>query len=176
MNLAQRILEMTQESELKTVEWIFRAIEKTQSVDIWAEVTIRATSRFGASQSRDKIYATPYIKAEVIEELIGTQVYNAAMYFIYKGASRIMRTEIITDSVKKDYDSKRASLQKKIQTLAASNEITELTSVEVESDGKLGCFAILDNGDKIQIYTITAGGYNIQKFHFRGLAKRLLRK
>lgn len=174
MKLEQTILEMTQELESKTVEWIYRAIEKTRENDsnIYPETNRRLDEKYGKAHSRDKVFATPAIKAQVIEELIGTNVYNIAMTFIYKGASRNLRNEIIIEAVKKDYDSKRKALQTKIEKLAGTNEIVEISSIDNEGD-KLSCFAYLDDGSKIQIYTIPAGGWNIQKFHFRGLAKRL---
>lgn len=179
MNLAQKILEMTQDAETQTIEWIFQAIDKCIETDdskIYAEVKIRLDAQYGTVQSRDKIFATPYVKSQVIEELIGTHVYNAGTYFQQRGVRRNLRAEMVTDSVRKDYDAKRKSLQTKIQTLAGSNEIVSLSEVSVEFDSKLGCYATLDNDDRIQIYTIIAGGWNIQKFHFRGLAKRLQSK
>ena len=178
LDLTQKILEMTQDTEAKTVEWIFNAIDKVLAVDIHEKIHEIMLEKFGSTPKRDNnyVYARDRIRNQVIDELIGANIYSAGMYYVQRGYNRNRKPEKIINDVKKDYDTKRKSLETKVIKLAGDNAIINLSNVTVESDGKLGCTAILDNNDRIEIYAIPAGGWNIQKFHFRGLAKRIKAK
>jgi hypothetical protein len=58
----------------------------------------------------------------------------------------------------------------------SGSSIKEIKEITAEVNGTLGTWVILENGDKIIIEVITAGGWNIQKFHFRGLCKLIKSK
>jgi len=176
-NLDEVILEMTQKIEEDSIEWIFQAIDKVIDFEpkLYPLTHKRLDEVYGKEHSRDKVYATTYIKNQIIEEHIGGNVYSCGLYFIQRGVRRGQREEIVINDVAKDFKAKRENLKNKILKLANGDEIIEISNVSTEC-GKLGCFAHLSNGDRIEIYTIFAGGWNIQKFHFRGLAKRIIKK
>ena len=174
-DLDQKIYNLTRPTELLTIEWVFKAIEKVRenTEEIHAETKRRLDKRYGAAHSRDKTYALPGIQKDVINDLVGENMYNVGLYYMQRGVSRTSRADTVTKDVEKDYNAKRLQLKSKILKLANNEKITEFSSITPEAGGKLGCDATLELGDIIQIYSIQAGGWNIQKFHFRGLAKRL---
>lgn len=172
--LDQKIYNLTRPTELLTIEWIFKAIEKVHGniEEIHTETKRRLDKRYGTAYSRDKTYALPGVQKDVIDDLVGENIYNVGLYYMHRGVSRTSRADTVTKDVEKDYNAKRNQLKNKILKLANNEKITEFSHVSTEQDGKLGCYATLESGDIIQIYSIQAGGWNIQKFHFRGLAKR----
>lgn len=168
------ILEMTKETQELTVEWVFRAIEKTRELDetIWERVEAIAQERY-PDDRKSRIWAIPSIRKEIIENEIGSNVYNVGMYFIQRGSNRNLRSEIVIDSVEKDFKAKRTSLKNKILKMLekSGSSIKEIKEITTEVNGTFGTWIILENGDYIVVEVITAGGWNIQKFHFRGLCK-----
>ena len=172
-NLDNIILEMTKETQELTVEWCFQAIEKTRELDetIWGRAEAIAQERY-PDDRKSRIWAIPNIRKEIIEE-IGSNVYNVGMYFIQRGSNRNLRSEIVIDSVEKDFKTKRTSLKNKILKMLekSGSSIKEIKEITAEVNGTLGTTIILENGDYIVVEVITAGGWNIQKFHFRGLCK-----
>lgn len=173
-NLDKIILEMTRETQELTVEWVFRAIEKTRELDetIWERSDAIALERF-PDDRRARVWAGPTIRKEIIEHEIGSNVYNVGTYFIQRGSNRNREPERVIDSVEKDFKAKRASLKNKILKMLdkSGSFIKEIKEITSEVDGNLGAIIVLENDDKIIIEVITAGGWNIQKFHFRGLCK-----
>ena len=73
------------------------------------------------------------IKAEIIENEIGSNVYNVGMYFLQRGITRKRNPEKVIESVEKDFKSKRSSLKNKILKMleksgSSIKEIKEITS------------------------------------------------
>lgn len=173
-NLDNIILEMTRETQELTVEWVFRAIERTKELDetLYQRAEELALERF-PDDRRERVYAFPYCKSEIIENEIGSNVYNVGTYFIQRGSNRNLRSEIVIDNVAKDFKAKRASLKNKILKMLekSGSSIKEIKEITSEINGTFGTTIVLENADKIIIEVITAGGWNIQKFHFRGLCK-----
>ena len=58
----------------------------------------------------------------------------------------------------------------------SGSSIREIKEITAEVNGTLGTIIVLENADKIIVEVITAGGWNIQKFHFRGLCKLIKAK
>lgn len=173
-NLDKIILEMTRETQELTVEWVFRAIEKTRELyeTIYERAEAIALERF-PDDRRARVWAGPTIRKEIIENEIGSNVYNVGTYFIQRGSNRNREPERVIDSVEKDFKAKRASLKNKIIKMLekSGSSIKEIREITAEVNGTLGTWVILENGDYIVVEVITAGGWNIQKFHFRGLCK-----
>ena len=178
-NLDKTIFEMTKDIQDKTTEWVFDAIDKTNELNItlYRRAEELANIRY-PNDRRERIYAFPSCKLELIEKEIGTNTYNTGMYFIQRGASRTLRTDIILNNIEKDYSKKRTSLKNKIlkQIEKSGSNIKEILNIKLEDNGTLGTKIILENNDKIIIEVITAGGYNIQCYHFRGLVKLIKNK
>jgi len=173
-NLENIIYDMTKESEELTIEWVYKAIEKTKN-NIQAvrdETNARLDKKYGPNHSRDKVFAVPGVHKEVISELVGENIYAAGNYYLQRGVSRTLRSSVVVNDVAKDYKSKRETLKNKIIKLSNKEDIVGFSKIQ-QQNGKFECTATLESGDRIEIYSITAGGWNIQKFHFRGLAKRL---
>ena len=173
-NLDKIILEMTRETQELTVEWVFRAIEKTRELyeTIYERAEAIALERF-PDDRRARVWAGPTIRKEIIENEIGSNVYNVGTYFIQRGSNRNREPERVIDSVEKDFKAKRASLKNKIIKMLekSGSSIKEIREITAEVNGTLGTWVILENGDYIVVEVITVGGWNIQKFHFRGLCK-----
>ncbi len=178
-NLDNIILEMTKETQELTVEWVFRAIEKTRELDstLWDKIEATAQERFPDDRSKRNSMVWS-IKAEIIENEIGSNVYNVGMYFIQRGSNRNLRSEIVIDSVEKDFKAKRASLKNKILKMLekSGSSVKEIKEITTEVNGTFGTWIILENGDYIVVEVVQAGGWNIQKFHFRGLCKLIKSK
>ena len=178
-NLDNIILEMTKETQKLTIEWCFQAIEKTKELNntLYSRAEALALERF-PEDKRERIYAFPCCKNEIIEEEIGTNVYNVGNYFIQRGSNRNLRSEIVLQYVEKDFKAKRASLKNKILKMLekSGSSIREIKEITAEVNGTLGTIIVLENADKIIVEVITAGGWNIQKFHFRGLCKLIKAK
>lgn len=175
MKLEKVIYNMTKQIELDTIEWVFRAIEKTRKEvpNVRKEVKKRLNEQYGEKQTRDKIYAQSSVFKQVVDEFIGENVFKVGQFYIDRGVNRDSRSDRVVYDVNKDYDNKREVLKRKILKLTNNEKIIKFNNIDVESDGKLGCSIVLESKDTIKIHTITAGGWNIQKFHFRGLAKRI---
>lgn len=178
-NLDNIILEMTKETQELTVEWCFKAIEKTKELNetLYSRAEALAHKRFPEDR-RERIYAFPYCKNEIIENEIGSNVYNVGTYFIQRGSNRNLRSEIVLEYVEKDFKAKRASLKNKILKMLekSGSSILEIKEITAEVNGTLGTIIVLENADKIIVEVIQAGGWNIQKFHFRGLCKLIKAK
>ena len=178
-NLDNIILEMTKETQKLTIEWCFQAIEKTKELNntLYSRAEALALERF-PEDKRERIYAFPCCKNEIIEEEIGTNVYNVGNYFIQRGSNRNLRSEIVLQYIEKDFKAKRASLKNKILKMLekSGSSIREIKEITAEVNGTLGTIIVLENADKIIVEVITAGGWNIQKFHFRGLCKLIKAK
>lgn len=168
------ILEMTKEIQELTIEWCFRAIEKTRDVQetIYERSDEIAFERF-PDDRRARVWAGPSIRKEIIEEEIGSNVYNVGTYLIHRGVNRDLRSEIVLEYVEKDFKTKRSNLKNKILKMLdkSGSSIREIKEITSEVNGALGTIIVLENADKIIIEVIQAGGWNIQKFHFRGLCK-----
>lgn len=171
--LNETLVEMTQNIKENTIEWIYIAIDKTKELNKTLDDKIKAKldEVYGKEHSREKVYAYTNIKYQIINEEIGENVYTVGTYYIQRGANRTSNVKVIKD-VNKDFDKKIKSLENKILKLANNDNIKEISNIWTEIDGRLGVNVILDCGDSILINVIEAGGWNIQKFHFRGLAKR----
>ena len=173
------ILEMSKETEALTVEWVFRAIEKTQELNetLYQRAEELALERFPEDR-RERIYAFPSCKAEIIENEIGSNVYNVGMHFIQRGINRERNPEKVIDSVEKDFKAKRNTLKNKILKMLekSGSSIKEIKEITSEVNGTFGTRIVLESGDYIVVEVITAGGWNIQKFHFRGLCKLIKQK
>ena len=178
-NLDKIILEMTKETQELTVEWCFQAIEKTRDIQetIYERSDAIALERF-PDDRKARVWAGPSIRKEIIEEEIGTNVYNVGNYFIQRGSNRNLRSEIVLQYVEKDFKAKRASLKNKILKMLekSGSSIREIKEITAEVNGTLGTIIVLENADKIIVEVIQAGGWNIQKFHFRGLCKLIKAK
>lgn len=173
-NLDKVILEMTKEIEEMTIEWIFQAINKTLEIDsIRFKIVEQRLLEKYPNDRRARVYAQPNEMKDYIDETIGLNVFTVGNFYKERGVRRGSREEVVLKDVAKEYEAKRRNLKNKILKLAGDDKITEISSIVLESDSKLGCTAYLDCGDKIEIFTVEAGGWNIQKFHFRGLAKRI---
>ena len=157
-----------------TVEWCFQAIEKTKELNntLYSRAEALALERF-PEDKRQRIYAFPYCKNEIIEKEISSNVYNVGNYFIQRGSNRNLRSEIVLLYIEKDFNTKRASLKNKILKMLEKSEssIREIKEITAEVNGTLGTIIVLENADKIIVEVIQAGGWNIQKFPFRGLCK-----
>lgn len=178
-NLDKIILEMTKETQELTVEWCFKAIEKTRDIQetIYERSDAIALERF-PDDRKARVWAGPSIRKEIIEEEIGTNVYNVGNYFIQRGSNRNLRSEIVLQYVEKDFKAKRVSLKNKILKMLekSGSSIREIKEITAEVNGTLGTIIVLENADKIVVEVIQAGGWNIQKFHFRGLCKLIKAK
>ena len=174
LDLNNIILEMTIETQKLTVEWTFRAIEKTKELNntLYSRAEALALERF-PEDKRERIYAFPYCKNEIIEKEIGSNVYNIGTYFIQRCSNRNLRPELIITTVEKDFKAKRKSLKNKIIKMLekSGSSIREIKEITSEVNGILGTIIVLENADKIVVEVVQAGGWNIQKFHFRGLCK-----
>lgn len=172
-DLDKVILEMTKDSEELTINWVFDAIEKTRTLSetMYEEVDAILKSKY--SDRKERVYAHPSELKRFIDEKIGYEVYNIGKFYQQRGVRKGLREEIVLDDVAKDYKRKRESLKNKILKLANGEDISSISEINTSLDSSFECFATLSSGDLIKIYTIVAGGYNIQKFHFRGLAKRI---
>ena len=173
-NLDNIILEMTKETQKLTIEWCFQAIEKTKELNetLYSKAEALALERF-PEDKRERIYAFPCCKNEIIEKEMGSNTYNVGTYFIQRGCYRDRNSERITNEVEKDFKAKRTSLKNKILKMLekSGNSIREIKEITAEVNGTLGTIIVLENADKIIVEVIQAGGWNIQKFHFRGLCK-----
>lgn len=105
-------------------------------------------------------------------------MYNVGNYFIQRGSNRNLRSEIVLQYVEKDFKAKRSSLKNKILKMLekSGSSIREIKEITAEVNGTLGTIIVLENNDKIIVEVIRAGGWNIQKFHFRGLCKLIKAK
>lgn len=168
------IYRMTVEIEKLSVEWIFRAIDvvKEKYGLIYPEARRRLDLQYGQGKSKEKTYVHPKMLNIVIDELVGINIYNAGQYYIQRGISRNKNAEVVVLDTAKEYTKKRSTLKKRIVALVDGESIRKVSQVTKEIDGRLGCLVFLESGDTIEISTITAGGWNVQKFHFRGIAKR----
>lgn len=52
-------------------------------------------------------------------------------------------------------------------------EVIDIQNLHVSKDGSINCTIINKNGEKFRVQTAGAGGYNIQKFHFRVLVNKI---
>lgn len=172
--LNETLVEMTQNIKENTIEWIYRAIDKTKELNKTLDEKIKAKldEVYGKENSREKVYAYTNIKYQIITEEIDKNTYTIGTYYIQRGVNRTSNSVKVIEDVNKDFDKKIKSLENKILKLANKDNIKEISNVWVEIDGRLGVNVILDCNDTILINVIEAGGWNIQKFHFRGIAKR----
>lgn len=165
---------MTKEIQELTVEWCFRAIERTKELNetLYQRAEELALKRFPEDR-RERIYAFTSCKAEIIENEVGSNIYSVGTYFIQRGSNRNLKSEIVIESVEKDFKAKRGNLKNKILKMLekSGSSIKEIKEITSEVNGTFGTTIILENGDYIVVEVITAGGWNIQKFHFRGLCK-----
>lgn len=175
IDLEKVLVDMTKDIEENTFKWTKKAIEDQMEIDktLYQEVEKLLDIKYGKEHSREKVYAMPNVKWQYIDDVMGADRYKEAQYFTDRGYNK--SDSKIKEVIKKDYDKKRKSLLTKIEKLQGNNKILEITNITKEIDGKLGCYVILDNNTRIEVKTISAGGWNIQKFHFRGTAKLLKR-
>ena len=173
------ILELTKEIQEKTVEWVFQAIEKTREIEItlYQKSDEIALERY-PNDRRERIWAGPSIRKQIIEETIGANTYNVGKYYMQRGVNRNSRAAKVLDDVQKDFDKKRASLKNKILKSVdkCNSEIKEISEIYPLDNNTLGAEILLENNDKIIISVICAGGYNIQCFHYRSNIKIIKHK
>lgn len=174
MLIEETILQMTEDIEKDALEWTFQAIDKTIELEktLYDRVESLSKERY-PDDRRKRIYSLPYIKQEIIENEIGANVYNVGSYYSLRGSNRNLRADYIVSSIKKEFDKKRASLKNKIEAAATkeNSSIKEFKEITRLDNGSLGCIIVLENGNKIIVDIIRAGGWNVQCFHFRGLVK-----
>ncbi len=169
-NLDKTILEMTKNIEKDALEWTFQAIDKTIELEktLYDRVESLSKERY-PDDRRKRIYSLPYIKQEIVENEIGANVYNVGSYYYSRGSNRNLRADYIVSSIKKEFDKKRASLKNKIEAAATkeNSSIKEFKEITRLDNGSLGCVIVLENGNQIIVDIISAGGWNVQCFHFR---------
>lgn len=56
---------------------------------------------------------------------------------------------------------------------ASPEEVIEARFIDVSINGEVEALLELANGSLIRVNTILAGGYNVQRLHFRSLVKLL---
>ena len=174
MLIEKTILQMTEDIEKDALEWTFQAIDKTIELEktLYDRVESLSKERY-PDDRRKRIYSLPYIKQEIVANEIGVNVYNVGSYYSSRGSNRNLRADYIVSSIKKEFDKKRASLKNKIEAAATkeNSSIKEFKEITRLDNGSLGCVIVLENGNKIIVDIIRAGGWNVQCFHFRGLVK-----
>lgn len=174
MLVEKTILQMTEDIEKDALEWTFQAIDKTIELEktLYDRVKSISKERYPDDTTK-RVFSLPYIIQEIIENEIGTNVYNVGKYYYSRGSNRNLRADYVISSIKKAFDKKREALKNKIEATASkeNSRIKEFKEISILDNGSLGCIIILENGNKIIVDIIRAGGWNVQCFHFRGLVK-----
>lgn len=95
--------------------------------------------------------------------------YSDIMRF-FGGNDQYIETQI-QKTLDREIDMKRADLiyrcSKKVGT------IVDVKNMEVGMNGSLNGIVVGDTGKSVKVHTIGAGGYDIQRYHFRVLIKEL---
>lgn len=102
MLIEETILKMTENIEKDALEWTFQAIDKTIELEktLYERVDAISKERY-PDERRERIYSLPYIKQEIIENEIGSNVYNVGIYYHLRGSNRNLRSDYIVSSIKK---------------------------------------------------------------------------
>lgn len=165
--LVKLIGEITAPIETATVEYFWNAM--TDYREFRSTLDAKMKEEVAKIEGRsNQIWATPTIRKNLIEGF-GKGKYMICEKFNYdfiKGNQEPLKAFIA-----KDFDGKRAKLLYKIEKEAKGREVVELSSVDHSNGGDLSAWVKLEDGTILDIYTIYAGGYNVQQLHFRQLVK-----
>jgi len=148
----------------KLAEYHAESLVVHESVGEELRWTVRSWG-YAPNALRDKI-AKAGVRMSIDEE---SRYYADIRDFLHRGKAD--RDEVISKTLDREIDQKRADLIHRCTQKVG--EITDVAGLYLGVDGRTINGVVVGVNGRAQVTTIGAGGYNIQRYHYRLLIKSL---